>query len=227
MSASFLLRAFFLRMGWLVAALAACGSPRSGGQTGEEGAGCLPIRRESIALDAPSSLGFSGADVLAMLGAEQNRTLSYEGGGTTALQLGIDHDGGSVEFVEREFRRDDSGREPAISDMELAPACDDVLELELTLTFETADGAFDEAWAVRLDADTAGTARVFHVFDPEMISGSYRIDRGSYEDVSANISLNLVGMNWTGSLSGQGEERGASENPDAVVSSTEIPIATF
>jgi hypothetical protein len=208
-------------------AAATCACSARGGQTGEEGAGCLPIRREVIAVDARSSLGFSGADVLAALGARQSRTLTYAGGATTSLALALDHDGGSIEFVEREFRSEDSGREPAISGMEIASDCGDVLELELTLSFETADGAFDEAWPVTLSADSSSSARIHHVFDPDALSGSYSIDRGSYDDVSGMVSLNLVGMIWTGAIYAQGEERGASTNSDSVASATEIPIATF
>lgn len=199
----------------------------SGGQTGEEEYGCLPVRREPIALEATSSLGFSGADVLEALGARQTRTLTYEGGATTALELALAYASGSVELVEQEFRSDDSGRETASSGAEIAIECSDVLELELTLTFETDDGAFDEAWPVRLAADTASTARVFHAFDPDALSGTFRIERGSYDAVSANLSLNLVGMTWTGALDGQGEEQGDGASPDSVVSSTGIPIGTF
>jgi hypothetical protein len=236
----------FAPLGWLALALAACSSSTpadedvdvagadqddiNGGQTGEEDYGCLPVERDPIALEASSPLGFSGADVLASLGPRQSRTLTYDAGGTTSLELGIDYAGGSVAFVQREFRSDDSGREPASSGMEIAADCADVVELGVTLTFATDDGAFDEAWPVILVADTAGTARVFYVFDPEALAGTFSVERSGADDVSAVFALNLVGTTWTGYLAGQREENadGAdAANPDLPVSSTGFDIATF
>ncbi len=229
------------RLGWLALAVAACSSSSasggsgltggdqdddiSGGQTGEENYGCLPVERESLALSDRSSLGFSGAEVLAALGSSQRRTLSYDAGGATPLTLGLEYEDGSVAFVQREFRSDGSGREAS---MEIAVDCGDVVELAVTLTFATDDGAFDEAWPVTLVADTAVTARLFHTFDPEMLAGTFRVARDGADDVSAALSINLTGMTWTGYLSRQREDRqGGPANPDSAVSSTGFDIARF
>jgi len=205
-----------------------------GGQTGEENFGCLPVGNEPLALDAASPLGFSAAQLLAALGAEHNATLTYADGSTTPLQVAIEYEGGGVEFVDRAFRSDGSGEEQASTGIEIALDCSDVVEVEVTLTFATDDGAFDEAWPVTLSADTASTARAYSQIALDELTGSFELSRvdseadaSRFDAVSAELALDLVGTLWSGDLSGLGEDHGDTSNPDSVVSATSLPIATF
>jgi hypothetical protein len=223
----------------LAAALccAGCGSadaskselPPGGGQTGEESFGCLAVERDAVALTEATRLGFSAEQVLAALGSERRLTLRRANGTTTSLVVSLAYEGGNIEVQDREYRSDDSAAEIALASLELAIDCDDILQLEVELRFSTEDGAFDEVWPVALQANSGGSARVYYGLDLAALNGTYQVtevDPDNFGRITAALSLNLVGMSWSGSLDGQAESA-AGASDDSSASAQSFSIATF
>jgi hypothetical protein len=198
----------------------------NGGQTGEETVGCLPVEGDTRALawSERSALGFSADEVLRTLGSSQEVRLTYQDGSTTTLQMEIERRDDGVEFQNREWQDDGSGRELAMSG-----ECNDAVVIPVTLSFSTNDGAFDESWPLELAVETATEATVFSVVNLDTLEGDFALDEAETSglvNVQAFISLALTGDDWSGDLSGQGT-RSSGSGPNSSASSQAIPIATF
>lgn len=202
-----------------------------GGQTGEETAGCLPVRSETLAQGATSPLGFSADALLAALGSERRVPLTWDDGTTTSLQLELSYAGGDVIFSEREYRDAPSsaGLTSTAPRPELASVCNDVLTIAATLGFVTADGAFDEAWPILLSAEAANTASAYYQLDVSALAGTFRVtqvDAAAFDQLSVFATISFTQGAWTGSLSGQATSL-AGPGREGSASAQTFQVATF
>jgi hypothetical protein len=207
-------------------AAAGCGSDGShadtpGGQT--ESAGCSPVTRTNLAWSERSTLGFSADELLSTLGAGHQARLTYADGTSTTLTLALARTSGQVEFQDREYTSDQSGRELAIGS-----ECPDVLSIPVTLSFTTKDGAFAEVWAVSLLANGSSTATGSVPIDLDALMGDYsvtEVDPSAFDDVVAFITLDFEGTAWSGAVSGQALESSGGSNGTS--SAQNFGIGTF
>jgi hypothetical protein len=208
------------------------GSDVQGGQTGEESVSCRSVARQELTPGETSPLGFSAEQLLADAAGEHQLALRWADGTTSALMLGVRLVGDAVEFAEREYREDPSGRESAGGELgvpEIAIQCNDVLELPVALRFVTADAAFDESWSATLRAESLASARLFLELDLDALGGSYRVtqvDPTAFDNVRAFLSLEWREGIWTGSISGEAEMTAGPGN-DGSVSARGFSVATF
>jgi len=200
--------------------------PPPGGQTGEETVGCLPVERHMLAWSERSTLGFSADELLNALGSESDARLAWSGGGSTPLTLGIERASGSVEFQQRAYVDDASGAEAA---NELATECNDVVAIPVTLSFDTADGAFAEAWPVTLLAESPTHVSTVTQLDLADVEGTFvvtQVDASRYDRVLGVITLSFGDGSWSGSVTGQAITQGSAD-PDGVASASHFAIASF
>lgn len=227
-----------LASAWLVGScvLLGCGSdggsgaeepPPPGGQTGEESFGCQPVERDMLAWSERSALGFSADELLNSLGSESTDRLTWSGGGTTPLTLGIERAAsGSVELQTRDFVSDGSGAEPAA---EIATECNDVVAIPITLSFATADGTFAERWPLTLLAESRTKVSAYAQIDVDELEGTFsvtQVDPSRFDRVLAIVQLTFADGAWTGTLSGQGILDGSSDS-DSATSASLFEIASF
>jgi hypothetical protein len=223
--------------GWvLLAASLGCGSGSNGdapigtginggGQTGEEGIGCLPVETAQLAWSERSPLGFSADEMLGTLGSEHDARLTYEDGSSTTLSLRLGRGNAAVEYQQREWTNDDSGAEIGL----VAVECPDVVSIPVTLTFSTGDAAFDEQWTFTLLAETKMRATAYIPLDLDDLGGSFmvtQIDTSQFEDVLAYLALTLGSESWSGTITGQATKT-SGQGSDASASEQMFDIATF
>jgi hypothetical protein len=217
----------------LLLLVAACGSGGSsdnsdggglGGRTAEDGAGCNAVSSVNLAWSERSTLGFSADELLNALGAEHQARLTYADGTSTTLTLGLQRGtSGQVQFQQRQYTSDQSGRELAVDS-----DCDDVLSIPVTLSFTTNDGAFAESWALSLLADSATTATGYVPLELDALAGSYtvtEVDPAEFDDVVAFITLGFAAAAWSGSVSGQAIQSDAA--PSGTSSARSFSIGSF
>jgi hypothetical protein len=218
----------------LAAAAIGCGSDSGssigdeepGGQTGEETVGCLPVEGDTRALawSQRSSLGFSADEVLGTLGASRDTRLDWSDGSTTTLGLELTRRMGSVEFQNREWQDDGSGRELAAG-----TSCSDVLVVPVSLSFSTGDGAFAETWDLELEVATPTRATAYYAIALDTLQGDYtvtEVNPSSFDSLRAFVAITLTADAWSGRLDGQGASDGSS-GPDGNASAQQFGIATF
>jgi hypothetical protein len=189
----------------------------SGGQTGSESYGCLPVSERALAPDEATPIGVSASQALAPFAEHERGLLRYTNGETVGYRLVIEP-AEPARFEEREWRSDGSGAEIAL-------ACDDALVVPVTITLDTDDGAFTERWAAELTVSASGFSSLSVRSELDALAGSYQPDARAIENASAVrvlFNLTLLGSTLGGSLSAQIEE-----TTGMVVSARELPIATF
>lgn len=129
-------------------------------------------------------LGISAQDVLDLTGGGFAVTALYSSdtsiltqnplGGQTDLTVTIAYDGGEIRQVESVPVDDGTGAEIEVD-------CRNRLEIDVTISVTTADGAFDETWSSVLvqtrDAGGAGfeVPTLANEFDPTSLQGSFEI----------------------------------------------------
>ncbi len=212
----------------LLGAFTACGTQANspGGQTGSETLGCLPVTTRALAEDEPSALGFSAHEVLASLGEVRREKLTYADGSATTLTVRFTYGDGPIEFQDREYVSNGSG---ADVETQVAATCNDVVSIDGQLSFETDDGAFDEAWPVSLLAETANSGSLFYDLDLQALNGTYTVtelDPNEFDTVSAYLSLKFNGSTLNGEITGQASQSHGS-GPGGAVSARNFSIATF
>jgi hypothetical protein len=194
-----------------------------GGQTGEETVGCLPVERDMLAWSERSTLGFSADELLNALGSEREGRLRWANGTSVPLTLTLARASGSVEYQQREWTTDGSGRELANAGM-----CNDVVALPVTLGFTTSDGTFAEGWQLTLLAESTARGSAFLRVDLDEVEGSFmvtQVDPDDFDDVLASLTLTFDEDGWSGTLSGQGVNTGSMTG--GASSATEFAIASF
>jgi hypothetical protein len=126
--------------------------PHIGGQTGgEAGIHCsADVALAPIALDTTTALGHSPADIVAGLQTEHDVALDYADGSMIGLQVTLAYDG-PVAF---------------------AAGCNRI-ELDVTLGFVSADGAFAETLHGRLFASSPDSATLAVDIPADALAGAY------------------------------------------------------
>jgi hypothetical protein len=207
-----------------VLAAGVCGCGSSGGQTGSESYGCLPVSAEPLGPEETSALGVSAADVLARFAAYEQGRLRYSASGELVGYTLVLQQSGPARFEEREWRSDGSG-------IELATDCEDALVVPVTLAFDTDDGAFAERWTSFVTASASGFTSLNARARTDALAGSYEpnpSEVASAIGVNVLFDLALLDPTFLGTLSLQIEEgSSSSSDPNGSIGAREIQIATF
>jgi len=156
---------------WIALLLAGCP-----GKTVDEGAHCEDTPT-AVAADEVTVLGFAAADVLAFADGSHEAPFDWANHDPSTLTLDVVADASTARFVDSEAVYPDDGGTYTL----MAPVCTDRVEVDATLAFATADGRFDESWAVVLAAEAATGMSFHHEIDLETVVGSWDI----LEDVTA------------------------------------------
>jgi len=125
-----------------------------------------------IALDDETSLGFSASALvaLAVTPSPFATDFVYARGGSTALTLGVQNPA-EARFIDSVAVYPEDGVFPAI-----AIECHDRLEVDANATFVTADGAFNEVFAVVLRSEAVDAVTMNVELDPFALQGSYDVN---------------------------------------------------
>lgn len=190
-----------------------------GGQVGEEQVVCAPVRREPLALDQSSPLGFTGQDLLDAAAGSAEADVSWADGSATTLTIDVAY-AGTLEFQDREWLGDGGAAEITT---ELGD-CDDALMIGLRVDADTADGALAESWeveALALTADAVSFSR-----DLDQVDGSLAIEAFApdtdWDSVRGWIDLSIGAAGVAGSIDGQ------THREDGAIASAEgFDIATI
>jgi len=146
--------------------------------------GCEDTVSVLSATDAVSDLlGWSADDLLGWADGGFTVTAAWSAdttfltqsplGGETELVVTITYDGGEIREVDSQ---------PVEGENELAVDCQPRLEVEVTITAVTADGAFDETWSavlsrsVSYQTDDEKPLMLHAEFDPAVLAGAFEIE---------------------------------------------------
>jgi len=157
--------------------------------------------RTPLALDETTPLGLTANDLLAAAGGETVEELLWADDGVAALTLTLTHGGGEVSWVDSEYVPPEGDGAYTLA----MPVCEDRLEIALSLTFATDDGAFDEAGEVTLSYGEEGdTADFWLALTPGALGGSFTPEGYAPEGYEDEAEL------WiSGSFTLDGVSRGA------------------
>jgi hypothetical protein len=138
-------------------------------------------------------LGFAPEAILDLVAKPFAGPLAWVGDGTTALTVGYEPDG-TAWYVSSEVVSGSGDTEPAIQ-----PICDDRVEVGVTVTFSTSDGAFAESWApLRLAATSAEAASWGVTLDLHALGGSFDmapfVERDDYDQLRAWVDGTITGV---------------------------------
>lgn len=176
--------------------------PRGGDDTASEHAwNPCTATTTVVAFDEVTALGFSAEELMTAVGGPRAEVFEWTTtGDTTDLTLELLYAGGEVRFVDQEPREgggDTGGMLEAAYDLDsgetepgdsgdtrpedtgpfdtgdTGPECPDSLSVDVTLTFETADGSFAESVDALLYADSADAARASAGAAYDDLVGSY------------------------------------------------------
>lgn len=196
-----------------------------GGQSGEESVtwGCEPQSETPLAADESTPAGFTATDVA-------TRVTPFDGAfvwaahdpSTLALTPTVDLS--SARWVDYELASSgEGGIEPAMT-------CADVVELDASVGFATADGLLAETFDWALQAADLGLITAWDELDLDALAGTYtvtEVDLADYDGFTAYVSASWSGQGSFGELTGQATTAGDPSDPDSTASATNVPIATW
>lgn len=206
------------------------GEGQIGGETDPTGTGCKVTSTLALRVDEASPLGFSAADLLAALGAEQSSSLAWAKGGTSALHVtpGVPV---AVRFLTREYEVTSDGEGIETLESTVGPEeCGDVVEVDLPLGFATEDGQFNESWESTLTSGDGTSAFLSRELDLAAIRGSYtltEVDPTEFDAVHVFLNAELSAGAVHGEIYGQAESSDKSGDPDGVASARRVEIASY
>jgi hypothetical protein len=180
-----------------------------------------------IGFDDATDLGITAAGALANVPATEDVAFAWADGSTTTLTLGFTP-GAEARYVTSEavYPATD-GPSPAI-----AVICEDRLEVDGTLSFATADGAFGERFA-SVVAATASAVTLYEALDLDALAGSFDIapfvDAADYDTLSAWIDVSFSGGTSSGAVSGQasGQDDCAASSDDCAAWAERVDVASW
>lgn len=191
--------------------------------TSEALVGCLPVTTTLLGRSDPSPLGFSADDVLAWAETSSSFELQWADGTRTPATLAVRWDGGTIEH------RDNEWMSAGGADVAPALGCEDDVRIEVTVSFQTEDGAFAESWTTAIVATSAARAllhrelgSVSGTFDPSAFAPSGH----AYDTVRAFFDATLETTGTTGTIAGQGEGTSGS-GPDGTAFAEMFAIASW
>jgi len=206
---------------------AAC-HPEKNGDTGEALSCSEDVTQLSVEQDSP--LGFSARTINTLTSGDHDSNLTWTNNEITSLRLRVTYADGDIRYIDRAISG--GGGEEATDTASEEELCPDTLEIDVTLSFETGDDAFDETWETPLVATTADSATFAYTFDPLDLNGSYDVtsDMTSTDydqlDGDARGTFDITGA--TGTLTGQasGEEE-CDEGEECSAWAENFDIATW
>ena len=187
--------------------------------------GCLPQSSVSIDRNEVSTLGFSGQQILDLVGGEHYGTLSYSDGTQTDLTITVNPVGEEVNVVDYEM----SGG--GLGGIEIMLDCSDQMEIDVMLQFVTEDGSYNEKWETTVNALVADLGGIYLDIDLDELNGRYTFagaDPAGYDEVRAFVDITFDQSGAHGTINGQtsGSE-GDPDDPDSVAFAENHPIASF
>ena len=215
--------------------------PDEGGPSTAEGGGfCEGKPRDLASLDAESPLGFSAADVLALAAGPIEVDLQWPNAqmleygpesGTSKLLIELTPRGDKPRFNDRSPKMSSGGAGPAIDIGSVGPgSCPDQLEIDVSVHFKTAGGAFDERFDATLIAGSTRFARLYQSLPAAKLQGEFdaRLGNAAASELeSLQFSMSFSELGATGDMylgftldSGSG---GASASRAA----TQLPFARW
>ena len=219
-------------------ALAACDTqepPQGGGQFGQEtddGYRCVEISRTPLAADEASPLGFSPSELTGWAVTVHEATVTWSDGSTAALTLELS-DAGEADYAEYQAEQTSSGdgSEPDTL-MDIAIDCPAQVEIPLTLSLRTDDGAFEESLSWTLEATSAEMFSLWLDLEDMALSGSFDPSdwaTESFDEVWANMSIEVWQEDGLeGEISGYGEATDpGTGDMDGTVSLSMFEIASI
>ncbi len=214
----------FLTVASASLAAAGCESPQSGGQIGGEDARCVAVTTTPLGPDEASPFGYSPNELVAAIGGARTVPLAWAKGGSTELTLTVTPAIDGAAFVDYEY--EDAGGDGAQPEI----GCEDAVEVPASISFHTADGAFDETLSLTLSSRAADRAAFFHELDLDSLTGTYEVtevDPADYESVSVFVTAEVDATTVTGTVSGQAASPCESGDPDGTCSADMFEVATF
>lgn len=203
----------------------------SGPQSGQIGGvygegGICDDQKEPVGVTDVTPLGFSASDVISSISGERTAPLTWAKGGSTTATVLVGTPT-AARFVEstRKEGSPSGGPEPGF-----AVECSDRLEIDVPLSFSTADGAFAETLEVTLRAERVDAASFYHELDLSALEGSYQVtevDPSAYKQVRVYLSGTIDSSAVTGEISGTAESYPSGSGPDATVSASLFEVAAF
>ncbi len=156
-------------------------------------------------LDDISSLGFSGADMLALAEGGFDETLTWhDSDSTTPVHISVGYAEGEVRHVastavypETDGPTNDIGIE-----------CEDYVEIDVSLIVTTEDGGLDEGYELALRSGDGATVSTSVDFDHSEMGGSYEftlMDPSEYDSVTHFLDVAFDDAGCSGELSVQAE----------------------
>ncbi len=207
----------------LLITLTAC-APDDGGQVGEETIGCLPVETQTLALEETSPLGFTPMQVLDLVDGSHTAPLRWDDGSETVLTTSFSY-ASEANYQDREWVDDSDlgGPEPAPAPADIGD-CPDIVELSMTVTMQSADGALNETWTIALQALTADYSIFYQ--DLDALQGTLDIDSyapaGNFDTRRAFLDFSITPTGVSGEIVGQ-----ASGTDGDVAFAENFAIASF
>src|SRR5262245_36969972 len=145
---------------------------------------CDSKRQELASLDAPSPLGFSAQDMLA-LAPQTELNLEWPDraaagvsygpeSGVTKISIEVTPRTDKPRWNDRSPKQSSSGGpEPALGTLDGGDGCPDQLELDVSVRLRSAGGALDEQLETTLIAQNAQFARVYQQLPPAKLGGTF------------------------------------------------------
>lgn len=198
-----------------------------GEKDASDGASCedtlTPLSLEEI-----SVLGFAPGDLLTLAEGSHAETLRWARGGETLVEIGLTYEDGDARFVDSEPVYPEDGDSSAAIWIE----CPDRVEVDVSITFVTEDGAFDELWACPLQGEVVEMATFRQELDVDALGGTYDMDQDitepDYDQRSAWVSGRFTAEGTTGEVMGQvsGEEE-CQDGDTCSAWAGEVPIGSW
>lgn len=207
----------------LLITLSAC-APSDGGQVGEETIGCLPVDTQALALDETSPIGFSPMQVLELVDGSHAAPLRWANGSETVLTTSFSY-ASEANYQDREWIDDSTlgGPQPEPAPADLGD-CPDIVELSMTVTMQTDDGALNESWTIALQAVSADSSGFYR--DIDGVQGTLDIDSyapaGDFDSKHAFLNFSITAAGVSGEIVGQ-----ASGTDGDVAFAENFAIASF
>lgn len=168
------------------------GDGADAGEGGDDGPPDEPLclETETVITDSAevTPLGFSADDVIAISNGwssdmvwlpEDGPIMVAPAGTMTQVDLSMSYSGGAIVYVQSEDNPD--------SPLDIDPDCSDRLELEVDLTFSTADGYFAESFSTVGTTTSAGALQIAHYFEADELEGMLSSDSVSFGDNNGEV----------------------------------------
>jgi len=171
-----------------------CQEDTGGNMGGEEASASCVDTEVAIGADEATPAGATGTAMMAAIPASQAGSVTWNEGGESAGNVAFVVDVGSLKFVDSEPAPSEGGAEPAIEAW-----CEDSLQVDAVLSFDSGDGALVETIPVRLvryESATGEEIGFFAELDPTALNGSLDATAYAaegYEELRMFVDGSIVG----------------------------------